>query len=266
MPVRTQHAPGTPSWIDLTTPDLAASKEFYGRLFGWDMHDEDTGNPDMPYVIASQDGKSVAGVLPLSPEMVSRGVPPCWTMYITVADVDASARTVAELGGSVVEGPMDVLPAGRMAVVADPAGAVFCLWQPKDRIGAELVNEPNSFVWDALETTDVETAKPFYGALFGWKAETFDTPPGAPAYTVWQLDGQQNAMGGATSPPDDGAPPHWGIVIAVADCDATVADAQQLGATVAVAPADVPGIGRSAKLVDPQGAAFRVMKMANKQS
>lgn len=262
MPVRTQHAPGTPSWIDLATPDLTASKQFYGSLFGWDVHDEDTGNPDTPYVIATQDSKAVAGMLPLSPEMVAGGVPPCWNMYVTVTDVDGSAQQVSDLGGSVVDGPMDVMTAGRMAVVADPSGAVFCLWQPKDSIGAELVNEPNSFVWDALFTSDLEAAKKFYGALFGWKGEAFGGPDAA--YTVWQLDGQANAMGGASRSPD-GIPPFWSITFAVADCDATVAAAKDLGATVIEDPSDVEGVGRAAVLLDPQGAAFRVMTMANKQ-
>jgi predicted enzyme related to lactoylglutathione lyase len=262
MPVRTQHAPGTPSWIDLATPDLGASKDFYGRLFGWEMDNQDTGNPDMPYVIASQDGKAVAGMLPLSPEMVSRGVPPCWNMYVTVTDVDASARKVRELGGSVLSDAMDVMTAGRMAVVADPSGAVFCLWQPKDSIGAELVNEPNSFVWDSLFAPDIEAAKRFYGALFGWKGEAFGGPDAA--YTVWQIDGQANAMGGAGTQ-QDGTPPFWSITIAVADCDATVAAAKDLGATVIEDPSDVEGVGRAAVLIDPQGAAFRVMKMANEQ-
>jgi predicted enzyme related to lactoylglutathione lyase len=261
MPVRTLHAPGTPSWIDLATPDLAASKRFYGSLFGWDVHDEDTGNPDMPYVIATQDNKAVAGMMRLAPEMQSAGMPPCWNMYVTVTDVDDSAKKVGELGGSVVEGPMDVMTAGRMAVVADPSGAVFCLWQPKDSIGAELVNEPNSFVWDALFTPDIEASKQFYGALFGWRGEAFG---GDEAYTIWQIDGQANAMGLATTAPK-GTPPFWSITIAVADCDAIVATAADLGARVIEDPSDVEGVGRGAVLMDPQGAAFRVMTMANKQ-
>jgi len=265
MPQRTKHAPGTPSWTDLATPDVAASKQFYTTLFGWEVRDEDTGNPDMPYVIATQGGKTVAGMMKLSPEMQAGGMPPVWSTYVTVADVDTAATTVGELGGTVLSAPMDVMIAGRMAVCADPTGAVFCLWQAKDSIGAELVNEPNSLVWNELITPDVENAKKFYAGLFGWKNETMDTGGDGPPYTVWQLDGEENAMGGAMPPPMEGMPPFWGVYFAVADCDATVARAKELGANVIMEPTDIPGVGRFATLVDPQGAAFSVMKMANEQ-
>jgi hypothetical protein len=264
MPQRTRYAHGTPSWTDLATTDLAASKLFYCSLFGWDTSDEDSGDPDAPYVIAMQGGKTVAGMMRLSPDMQAGGMPPVWSMYVTVDDVDAATTKVRELGGGVLSEPMDVMTAGRMAMCADPTGAVFCLWQARDSIGAEVVNEPNSLVWEQLVTPDVDVSKSFYGGLFGWTSETMqleDRPP----YTVWTIEGQENAMGGATPPLMPGMPPSWGIYFAVADCDATVAQAKDLGATEMVEPNDVPGVGRSATLVDPQGAAFTVMAMANEQ-
>jgi uncharacterized protein len=260
MPVRTEYAPGTPSWTDLASPDLAASRGFYGALFGWDFSEEATGDPDSPYVMASQDGKVVAGMMKLSPEMQAGGMPPVWSTYVTVANVEAATAKVKELGGAVLREPMDVMDAGRMSVVADPTGAVFCLWQAKQSIGAEIVNEPVSLTWNELMTPDVATAKTFYDALFGWKGETMEMGGGGPPYTVWMLG--EGGIGGAMTPPMEGMPAFWGVYFAVADCDATVAKATELGAAVLNGPMDVPEVGRMAALVDPQGAAFSVIKNA----
>jgi predicted enzyme related to lactoylglutathione lyase len=261
MPERTEYAPGTPSWVDLATPDLAASEQFYGALFGWKFNPQDTGDPQNPYVLADQDERNVAGMMKLSPEMQAGGMPPVWSTYVTVADVDASAAKAKELGGSVLSDAMDVMDAGRMAVLADPTGAVFCLWQPKDHIGAQLVNEPYSLAWNELITPDIETAKAFYSGLFGWTGTPFEMGPDAPTYTVWML-GDDNGIGGAMAPPMEGMPTYWGVYFAVADCDATVAKAKELGASVLAEPMDVPGVGRIAALMDPQGAAFSVIKNA----
>ena len=261
MPERTEYAPGTPSWTDLTTPDLAASEQFYGTLFGWDFDAQDTGDPKNPYVLASQTGKNVAGMMNLSPEMSAGGMPPVWSTYVTVRDVDATTAKAKELGGAVFSEPMDVMDAGRMAVLADPTGAVFCVWQPKEHIGAQIVNEPNSLTWNELITPDVDTAAAFYAGLFGWKASPMQMGDDGPLYTVWML-GDDNGIGGAMLPPMEGMPPFWGVYFAVADCDATVAKAKELGATVLAEPMDLAGVGRMSALMDPQGAVFSVIKNA----
>jgi predicted enzyme related to lactoylglutathione lyase len=260
MPERTEYAPGTPSWTDLATPDLAASEQFYGALFGWSFESQDTGDPNNPYVLASQGGKNVAGAMKLSPEMQAGGMPPVWSTYVSVKDVDAAAAQAKDLGGAVLTAPMDVMDAGRMAVLADPTGAVFCVWQAKETIGAELVNEPFSLTWNELMTPDVDAAKAFYKGLFGWDANTMSMGEGM-EYTMWML-GADNGVGGAMRPPMEGMPAFWGVYFAVADCDATVAKARELGATVLNEPMDVPDVGRMAALVDPQGAAFSVIKNA----
>jgi predicted enzyme related to lactoylglutathione lyase len=126
------------------------------------------------------------------------------------------------------------------------------------------VNDPNSFVWPELITPDVDTAKKFYGDLFDWKNEAFDMEGGL-QYTTFSLQGVENAMGGLMAPPMEGMPPFWGVYFAVADCDATVEKAKKLGATLVNGPMDIPDVGRSATLSDPQGAMFNVMKMANPQ-
>ncbi len=260
MPTRTEYAPGTPSWTDLATPDLAASRQFYGTLFGWDFADEDTGDPENPYVMVRQGGNDVAGMMKLSPEMQAGGMPPVWSTYVTVTDVDAAATKAKELGGVVLSGPMDVMEAGRMAVLADPAGAVFCVWQPKASIGAQIVNEPVSLTWNELMSTDIEAAKPFYRGLFGWKGETMNMGGDGPPYTVWMLG--EGGVGGGMPSPMEGMPSFWGVYFAVADCDATVEKAKELGASVLNGPMDVPEVGRMAALMDPQGAAFSVIKNA----
>jgi predicted enzyme related to lactoylglutathione lyase len=262
MPERTEYAPGTPSWVDLATPDLAASERFYGQLFGWAFDVQDTGDPDNPYVLATQDGKAVAGVMNLSQEMREGGMPPVWSTYVTVQDADAAVTKASELGGMVMREPMDVMNAGRMAVLADPTGAVFCIWQPNEHIGAEIVNEPNSLTWNELITPDVDTAASFYSSLFGWSPTPMAMGEGGPPYTLWML-GEDNSIGGAMPPPMEGMPPFWGVYFAVADCDATVAEAKKLGASVLAEPMDIPDVGRMAALVDPQGAVFNVIKNAN---
>jgi predicted enzyme related to lactoylglutathione lyase len=152
---------------------------------------------------------------------------------------------------------------GRMAFFTDPTGAAFGVWQPKGFAGADLVNEPNSLIWSELLTRDTEADKPFYEAVFGWTAgkPSFEEAP--KDYVVWELDGKP--VGGMARMTDDmfppEVPPHWGVCFAVADCDAIVARAGELGATVVVAPMGM-SLGRFAVMLDPQGAAFTVMQPA----
>ncbi len=250
-----QYAPGTPSWIDLATPDIDASVGFYGDLMGWTATDPEpeTGG----YRRFQQDGADVAGAM----AHMQAGQPTAWATYVTVADADETAAKVAEAGGAAIAGPMDVTDLGRMAVFSDPTGAVFGIWQPKAFAGAGLVNEPNSLCWNEVRTRDPEGAKSFYAAVFGWAA---GVPPfEGPGYTIWELDGK--GVGGMMAMTDEffpaEVPPHWSVCFAVADCDAIVARATELGATVVAPAMDMP-IGRFAGFVDPQGAAFTVMQLA----
>lgn len=254
MPARTKYAPGTPSWIDLATPDMAAAKRFYGALFGWEFTDEATDDPANPYVMAMMGGKSVAGVMQLSEEMAAGGMPPAWSSYVTVADIDASATKVTELGGTVMQAPFDVMTAGRMAVCADPTGAVICLWQAKEHVGAELVNEHGTLTWNEIITPDVAKATEFYVELFGWGAETTDMGP--MQYTSFMLG--DRPVAGGMNPPMEGMPSFWGVYFNVDDTDALVEQAKGLGATVVAEPMDIPP-GRMATLADTQGAMFNVL-------
>jgi predicted enzyme related to lactoylglutathione lyase len=255
MPERKSYVSGTPNWVDLQTTDQAAAKQFYGELFGWSYNDlliED----GVYYSMATLKGLDVAAIAPSSDDQAAAGVPPHWNSYVSVDDIEAAAARVASAGGTVVAPPFDVLDAGRMAVIVDPTGAIFELWQAKNHIGATLVNEPGAFSWSELITPDVPKAAAFYEKVFGWGA---DTHTGEMPYTEFKLDGE--SIAGAMNPPMPGIPPMWGIYFSTADTDATVAKAKSLGGSVFSEPMDIEP-GRFAVLADPQGAMFNVIKMS----
>jgi uncharacterized protein len=256
------YAPGTPSWVELSSPDPDAAAKFYGGLMGWGTT-EAGGEESGGYRMFQLKDKNIAGLMGHMNEGPPTQ-PTVWMTYVSVADAEETASKVKAAGGSVMVEPMDVMDIGRMAVFVDPTGAVFGVWQPKSFTGADLVNEPGSLCWNEVLTRDADAGKAFYSAVFGWQGR----PPafeGAPeTYTVWELDGKQ--LGGMMQMTDEyfpaEIPPHWGVVFAVADCDAVVAKASELGATVTNGPMDMP-IGRFAGLIDPQGAAFTVMQPAS---
>ncbi len=254
MPEVAVYAPGTPMWVDLASPDLAASKAFYGKLFGWEGHT--TPDPAAGgYTIFTLHGKQVAGVGPLQ----APNQPPAWSVYMATDNADATAKAVREAGGRVIVEPMDVLAAGRMAVFTDPTGAFFSVWQPREHKGAEVVNEPNTFSWCELATRDLKAAKDFYEEVFGWGSQTSPMGEGGGSYTEWKLGGK--SIAGAMEMTDQwpaSVPPYWMNYFTVADCDAAAKKATALGAKVTVPPTDYPG-GRFAVLSDPQGAAFGIV-------
>ena len=248
----TDYASGTPSWVDVSTPNMGATKTFYGGLFGW----EGTTYPEMGgYTNFTLRGKLVCGAAPTqSPDQH-----PAWGTYISVDDADGTAQAVREHGGQVAMPPMDVNALGRMAICIDPTGAFFGLWQPGQHKGAQLVNEPGSFGWNELDTRDMEAAKAFYTKVFPWTAKT--SGEGAESYTEWQLDGRSIAGGvviNESFPPN--VPPNWLTYFVVTDSDATVAKAKELGGT-AIMPGMDTDQGRIAVLADPHGAVFAVIQM-----
>jgi hypothetical protein len=185
--------------------------------------------------------------------------PPTWMTYVNVDNVDDTIAKVAASGGTVFMPGMDVMDAGRMAIFADPAGAVIGLWQPKEHLGAQLVNEPGTYCWSELITTDLDGAKAFYGAVFGWDAVDQGPPGGPPAYTEWKLG--DHSLGGMLAKSADmpaEMPPLWGVYFTVTDTDASVAKAQELGGTLVVPPMDIQP-GRFAGVADPAGAMFNIL-------
>ncbi|HVW44930.1 MAG TPA: VOC family protein [Amycolatopsis sp.] len=250
---RTGYEPGTPCWVDLAEPDVDASVRFYAQLFGWQAADQgaDMGG----YRICTLRGAAVAGIMPQQ-----QGAPPAWITYISVTDTDLTAKAVTSAGGQVLVGPIEVPNTGRMALCADPTGAVFGLWQPRPFVGAELVDEPGALTWNELTTRETAAAVAFYRAVLGWDADTRQSGP--LCYTEWKSGGRSVAG----MMPMDGrwpadTPAHWMTYFLVADTDATVAKAAELGATVVVPASDIPP-GRFAVLADPQGATFSVIKVA----
>lgn len=255
MPEMTSHTPGTPSWVDLATPDTEASVAFYDSLFGWTSPPPASDDQSGGYRLFHLRGVPVAGAAPI----VTADHPPSWTTYITVTDADEAMAKVRSAGGTVVVEPMDVMSAGRMAVFADPTGATAAVWQPGDHIGAGVVNEPGSLCWNELTTRDGDAARAFYREVFGWTA--VDTSPGGQSYTTWRLNGRD--IGGMIVMDDRWPaeiPPHWMVYFAVENTDAAVAHAKELGGTVSVEPFDLP-VGRFAVLHDPHGALFSVIAM-----
>jgi predicted enzyme related to lactoylglutathione lyase len=268
------YIPGVPCWIDTSQPDPEAAVDFYGGLFGWEF--EDTMPPDSEgrYFIGRIRGKDVAAV-----GSIPEAAPPVatWNTYIWVESADETASKVRDAGGSVVTEPFDVMDAGRMAVFTDPEGAVFCVWEAKENQGAQVVNEHGSLNFNGLDTRDAESAKSFYGSVFGWT--TLALPGGV---EMWSLPGygdhlvseyhpglreQVAEVGGpegfedvvasvipiADDEPD--TPAHWSVTFAVDDADEIAAKATQLGGKVISPPVDVPW-ARTTVVADPQGATF----------
>jgi predicted enzyme related to lactoylglutathione lyase len=253
-----EYSPGTPSWVELSSPDTDAAAQFYGELMGWSATEPgpvESGG----YRMFQQAAQNVGGLM----GHMQEGQPTAWATYVSVADADETAGKVAAAGGTVVVAPMDVMDIGRMAFFADPTGAVFGVWQPKTFAGADLVNEPNSLCWNEVLTRDPGADRAFYPAVFGWVAGRHSFEGAPETYTVWELAGKP--VGGMMQMNEDfflaEVPPHWVVCFAVANCDATTAKARELGATVTVEPMDMP-IGRFAGLIDPQGASFTVMQLA----
>jgi uncharacterized protein len=244
------HAPGTPSWVDLASPDVDASRRFYGDLFGWEAWiapQPEAGG----YTIFLKNGKQVAGLGGIFME----GQPPAWSTYVSTDDADSTAQKVRDAGGQVIVEPFDVMDQGRMAVFQDPTGAYISIWQGKAHQGSQLVNEPGSFGWNELATRDIAAAKDFYGKVFGWGYKDSAMPQGG-SYTEWQLNGKSIGGGmemGENYPPQ--VPPHWLVYFVVEDADLSTAKAEELGAKVLMPPMDIQP-GRFSVLQDPQGAAF----------
>jgi uncharacterized protein len=245
MGERDRHEHGSFSWTDLSTPDAEASKAFYGGLFEWEF--EDNPIPDGGvYVMAKLGGRSAAAMFETSERH------PAWASYVTVDDADAITERARELGGNVISEPFDVMDVGRMAILQDPPGAVFCVWQPGTSIGAEVVNEPGALSLNQLNTTDPEASQRFYTDLFGWRFVEMQGGPG-PYTGIYR--GERTNGGMMKMPPGQPAPPHWLVYFGIDDIDAAAEQITSSGGRVFVETMEVPG-GRILVAQDPQGATF----------
>jgi len=254
MQVVTSYPDGLFSWVDLSTTDVEGARAFYSGLFGWEPVGVETDLGPI-YTMMQIEGKNVAGLGPMSPDMQAQGMPPIWTSYVKHSDADAVAAKAEAAGGTVVMPAMDVMEEGRMVLIQDPGGAVFGVWQPKNHIGAQLVNRPGALVWNELQTSDVEGSKTFYKAVFGWENATDES-----GYVVLSNDGRMQAGMMAIDPSWGEVPPNWGVYFMVEDVEAAVAKAEELGGNVMVPPMAAGEMGRFSVLQDPQGGAFTVMQ------
>jgi uncharacterized protein len=249
------HTPGTFSWVELATTDQKEAVAFYRSLFNWDVNEQPIG-PAETYSMFLLRGKEVGAAYTMRPEERQTGAPPHWNLYVTVRSVDDTVKRARELGAKLLAPPFDVMDAGRMAVLQDPAGAVFQVWQAKDHIGAKLLDEPGTLCWSELTTRDTKAAETFYTQLFDWTAK-HSAPDSGMDYT--EFSNQEKPGAGMMSMPAEmppQVPSYWMPYFQVADCDASTGQAKQLGGNLMVGPHDIPKTGRFAILTDPQGAMF----------
>lgn len=272
MPERDGYIPGVPCWVDTSQPDPEAALAFYGGLFGWEfenMMPEGAGGEYFIGRIGGGDAAAVGSIPEGAPSMAR------WNTYIWVDSADETVTRARTAGGGVAMEPFDVMDSGRMAVLTDPEGAVFCVWQAKNHKGAKVVNEHGSLNFNGLATRDPESARAFYGSVFGWTtlalgAGSMWTLPGYGDHLEERTPGlreQMAAMGGPEgfidvvaalnpiSDDDTDTPAHWSVTFAVDDADATASKATELGGEIMAGPLDAPWT-RMAVIKDPQGATF----------
>jgi len=254
-----RHNAGSFCWIELHTSDQSAAKAFYGALFGWAPEDMPMGPNDF-YTIFKLQGRDAAAGCTLRPEERSAGVPPHWMIYITVDSADDAVSKAEKLGGKILAPAFDVMDAGRMAVVQDPTGAVFCPWQPNKSNGIQIANVNGTLCWADLSSPDPKRASEFYSALFGWLIAA--DPKDHSGYL--HIKNGEHFIGGV--PPaahrQPGTPPHWLAYFLVDDVDATANQAKVAKANLYLPPMTVEGVGRMSIIADPQGAVFAIFKSA----
>lgn len=250
--------PGSFNWIDLATTDPDGAKAFYGSMFGWTSEDRPMGEGNF-YTMFLRDGKFVGGMYRMMEDQLAQGIPPHWNAYVAVESAEAAVAKAKSLGGNVLMEPFDVYDAGRMAVLQDPTGAIFEVWEKREHPGAGVIYQPGSLGWTELLTNDTAKAETFYTALFGWKPEA--NAMGVSGYTVF-MNGEQYACGMMAIQAEWGPmPPNWMVYIVTANCDASANQAEELGGKICMPPMDIPEVGRFAVITDPQGATFGVFQM-----
>ena len=252
MPEVTSHAPGTPSWFELSTTDEKGAMEFYSAIFGW-VDDPQPIYENWSYHMQKLNGLEAAAIYQQQAEERKLGVPPHWNTYFSVTNVDESVARVQQAGGSLLFGPMDVFAAGRMAMLQDRQRAVFAVWQAEGHIGCRVKGEPGAIMWNELMTSDQTDATEFYTGLLGLGSGSMEGPM---EYTLLKVSGDDVAGVMQITEDMGPVPPNWMVYFGVANVDDTTSQAEALGAIVLVPGTDIPGVGRFATIQDPEGAVF----------
>ena len=254
----TKYPHGAFSWADNNSTNPESVKPFYQALLGWDK-DEMSMGPDMPgatYTMFKLDDAYTAGLAGMMPAMQEMGIPSHWSNYVTVDDVDALADVVTASGGTVLYGPGDILDSGRMMQIQDPTGAALGLWQPINHIGAGIVNTVGAMCWNELLTKDTAAAQAFYSALLGWEFEADDS-----GYIRILNRGRNNGAMMQLDASFGGMPSVWQPYFTVADIDAAIKRAGELGGNIMIPKTEAPGAGHFAYLSDPAGAFFYIIQL-----
>jgi uncharacterized protein len=270
MSQRDGYAHGVPCWMAAVQRNPADAVAFYSELFGWDAENLMPEGEQGDYFVCRHRGLDVAAIVSVD------GAPPppssVWATHVWVEDAKGTAHAVQREGGTVVGEPFESPGGGVVAVLADPAGAVFCAWEPRERRGAQVVNEPSAWAMSQLITDDIDAAKRFYGSVFGWETEEFGM--GDARVTLWRVPGyvggepQQPvsrevvAAMAVLSPVDAaaGPSPHWSPDFWIADAEQAAEQVPGLGGRVVVPPHEVPPF-RRVVLADPEGATFSVSQL-----
>lgn len=261
MGITAAHSPGWPNWFELATTDQAGARAFYAALFGWIAVDHPISD-GQHYTIFEQDGAEVAACYTMMPDQVETGMPAHWAIHFQVEDCDATAARAVELGGKLLAEPFEVMEHLRMAVIADPSGAVFQIAQPRQHPGVGKIREDHAITWVELATRDLPVAESFYPALLGWKLAEHQNAPVAYRLITGD-DSDCGHFGGMMQMTAEWGqiPSHWSIYVQVQDVDATLARAVELGGRINVPAFDAPGVGRIAQIGDPSGAWFYVIRL-----
>jgi len=252
-----------PAWVDLSSPDPEASRNFYSQLLGWDIQ----VNPDPQYggyAMAEDAGVGLAGIGP----KMDPNSPTAWNLYIGTDDAAALAQKVTDNGGKVVAAPFDVGDQGKMAVFQDPSGGFFSAWQASGMRGF-VSHQPGAFDWGELNARNVESVLPFYEKVFGWQERTMQSDPtdaSQPPYHEFTLEGESILGAWEMNPMvPENVPTYWQIYFGVEDVDFAASVAERLGAKTMVPPQAMPG-GKFAIFSDPQGASFGLLHFETPES
>jgi uncharacterized protein len=257
----TSHRDGNISWYDLSTPDLAVAKAFYGALFGWNFA---SGGPEVGfYTMCSVGSAPAAGMGTPMPGDTS---PTAWTVYFASSDAAATSASIKAAGGQVMVDPMQISDQGTMVVASDPTGAVFGVWQPGRHTGAGVVAEHGAMAWQEVATRDAVAAKAFYGQVFDLRDQPMNDGSNVEYYTLHQKTSanadERDMVAGVMQMNEqwEGIPPHWMPYFTVDNTDQSCELATKHGGTV-VYPSFDTQYGRIAGLRDPGGAVFSIIQL-----